>query len=127
MESLSEATMLTVNLLGGASLSTNGVVVRSDLGPAGRLLSCYLFQFAGKVHRRERLADLFWGDADSDKARSAINTATWRIRKILELGAKGGGRHLNTIGNDVILEHSQSVQVDTHQLQNAYKLVPKHP
>jgi DNA-binding SARP family transcriptional activator len=102
-------------------------MVKSDLGPIGRLLACYLFQFFGRVHRRERLADLFWGETDPEKARSALNTAIWRIRKILELGAKGTARQLITIGGDVIFEPSQSVQVDTHQLQEAYKLVSKHP
>jgi DNA-binding SARP family transcriptional activator len=119
--------MLNVHLLGGASFSVNGVVVKSDLGPAGRLLACYLFEFFGRVHRRERLADLFWGDTDPDKARSALNTAIWRFRKILDLGAKGTARRLITIGNDVILEESQSIHVDTHQIQQAYALVPKPP
>jgi DNA-binding SARP family transcriptional activator len=118
--------MLAVNLLGGASFSVNGVMVKPDLGPAGRLLACYLFEFIGRMHRRERLADLFWADADPDKARSALNTAIWRIRKILELGAIGTARQLITIGDDVILQQSPSVQVDTYQLQEAYTLVPKH-
>jgi DNA-binding SARP family transcriptional activator len=119
--------MLNVNLLGGASFSIEGVLVKSDLGPAGRLLAYYLFEFFGRVHRRERLADLFWGDTDPDKARSALNTAVWRIRKILDLAAKGAACQLITSGSDVILEQSPSIQVDTHQLQEAYKLVPKHP
>jgi DNA-binding SARP family transcriptional activator len=115
--------MLFVTLLGGASFSANGALIRSDLGPAGRLLACYLFEFAGRVHRRERLADLFWGESDPDKARSALNTAIWRIRKMLELGSKGGGRHLITSGDDIVLEHSQSVCVDAHQLENASRRV----
>lgn len=119
--------MLSVNLLGGASFSVNGAVVRSDLGPAGRLLACYLFEFAGRAHRRERLADLFWADIDGDRARSALNTAIWRIRKILELGSKGAARHLITVGNDVILEQSQSVQIDTHKLESASRRVLSRP
>ena len=51
--------MLNVNLLGGASFFVNGVVVKSDLGPVGRLLACYLLEFFGRVHRREQLADFF--------------------------------------------------------------------
>jgi DNA-binding SARP family transcriptional activator len=115
--------MLNIALLGGVSFSADGAIVRSDLGPAGRLLACYLFEFAGRVHRRERLADLFWGETDPDKARSALNTAIWRIRKILELGSKGGARHLITIGEDVILEPSQSIQIDTHVLQSVFQRV----
>jgi DNA-binding SARP family transcriptional activator len=115
--------MLHVSLLGGASFSIDGTVVRSDLGPAGRLLACYLFEFMGRTHRRERLADLFWGDIDPGKGRSALNTAIWRIRKILEMGSKGAARHLITVGDDVLLEKSQSIQVDTHKLENASKRV----
>jgi DNA-binding SARP family transcriptional activator len=113
--------MLNVSLFGGASFSIDGTIVRSDLGPAGRLLACYLFEFAGRAHRRERLADLFWGDIDPEKARSALNTAIWRIRKILEMGSEGAAKHLITIGDDVLLEQSQSIQVDTHRLENASK------
>src|SRR5690349_18496244 len=106
---MSEATMLRVCLFGSASVSVNGAIVKSDLGPAGRLLACYLFEFMGRPHRRERLADLFWGDTDPEKARSALNTAIWRIRKILELGSKGAARHLITIGDDVLIQQSQSI------------------
>src|SRR5215218_9386727 len=100
------AAMLNVTLLGGTSFSVDGAVIRSDLGPAGRLLACYLFEFMGRPHRRERVADLFWGEMEPDKARSAMNTAVWRIRKMLELGGPGNGRRLVTIGEDVLLEPS---------------------
>lgn len=119
--------MLNVTLFGGAFFSVNGTVLKSDLGPAGRLLACYLFEFNGRVHRRERLADLFWRDIDPDRARSAMNTAIWRIRKILDLGSKGAARHLITIGDDVILEQSPAIQIDTHFLQNASRRVLSLP
>src|SRR5580693_5993853 len=115
--------MLTVSMLGGISFSVDGSVVRSDLGQAGRLLACYLFEFSGRTHRRERLADLFWRDADPDKARSALNTAIWRIRKVLESGSKGAAQHLVTIGDDVLLEPSQSIRVDTHRLESACRFI----
>lgn len=111
--------MLNVSLLGGISISANGAMVRSDLGAAGRLLACYLFAFAGRAHRRERLADLFWGEAAPDKARAALNTAIWRIRKILELSSEGNSQQLITLGDDVVLEPSSSLTVDTHRLESA--------
>lgn len=119
--------MLNVILLGGASFSVDGSVIRSDLGPAGRLLACYLFEFMGRPHRRERLADLFWGEMEPDKARSAMNTAVWRIRKMLDLGGPGNGRHLATIGEDVLLEPSSSVRVDTQALQLLSKRAQSKP
>jgi DNA-binding SARP family transcriptional activator len=115
--------MLHIALLGGISFSADGEIIRSDLGSAGRLLACYLFEFAGRKHRRERLADLFWSDIEPDKARSALNTAIWRVRKILEHGAKGSARHLITMGEEVIFEKSKLVQIDTHTLESACRRV----
>src|ERR1700739_2605597 len=111
--------MLNVTLLGGTSFAIDATVIRSDLGPSGRLLACYLFEFMGRVHRRERLADIFWGELEPEKGRSALNTALWRIRKMLGAAVKGGGNHLVTIGDDVILEPANFIQVDTHCLQSA--------
>src|SRR4029077_15351111 len=89
--------------------------------------ACYLIEFAGRVHRRERLADLFWTGADANRARPALNTAIWRIRKMLDLGSKGTGRHLVTVGEDVVLQECQAIQVDTHQLESASKLILNTP
>jgi DNA-binding SARP family transcriptional activator len=119
--------VLNITLLGGASIVVDGAILRSDLGPPGRLLACYLFEFIGRAHRRERLADLFWGDMEPEKARCALNTAIWRIRKILDLGAEGGCRNLVTIGNDVLLKPSAFIQVDTHALQDASRRITNAP
>jgi DNA-binding SARP family transcriptional activator len=115
--------MFDVRLFGGVLFSVAGTVIRSECGPAGRLLACYLLEFPGRVHRRERLADLFWSDAEPVKARAALNTAIWRIRKILDQGADGASRHLVTVGDDVILEPSDVISVDTHRLDAACRSV----
>ena len=108
-------------MLGGASFSIGGATVRSDFGPAGRLLACYLFAFIGRAHRRERLADLFWGGLDPDKARSAFNCAVWRIRKMLDFVENGGSRSLITVGNDVVMDPAPFIRVDTQILEEASK------
>lgn len=119
--------MLNVTLLGGASISVNGAMVRSDLGPAGRLLAFYLFEFPERAHRRERLADLFWSELDPNKAKSALNTAIWRIRKIMNFASKDAARHLITVGSEVVLEDSKLIQVDSHLLEYASRRVLSRP
>jgi DNA-binding SARP family transcriptional activator len=114
--------MLNVTLLGGTSFSLDDTVIKSDLGPSGRLLACYLFEFMGRVHRRERLADLFWSELEPEKGRSALNTALWRIRKMLGAAVEGGSDRLVTIGDDVLLEPASFIRVDTHGLQSACRL-----
>lgn len=118
--------MLNVALLGGSQFFVDGAAVRLDFGPAGRLLACYLFEFTGRAHRREQLADLFWGELEPEKARLAFNTAIWRIRKMLDLGIKGGAHSLVTLGNSVLLEPSSFIQVDTHVLQSASRRTKYH-
>ncbi|MGO4565878.1 BTAD domain-containing putative transcriptional regulator [Rhizobium sp. 2YAF20] len=109
--------MLDINLFGSTSFSVSGKVLRTELGQAGRLLACYLFQYSGRSHRRERLIDLFWGDLDPDRARSAFNTAIWRIRKMLDQVQPDGGACLATYGNDVRLERAPFFEVDTRKLE----------
>ena len=119
--------MLRVNLLGPASFSVEQSLVKPELGSAGRLLACYLFEFMGRAHRRERLADLFWGELQPEKARIALNTAIWRIRKMLDFGLKGGSRSLLTVGSDVLLEPAQFIKVDTHVLDTACRGATTRP
>ena len=44
----------------------------------------YLLINRQRVHPREVLADLFWGDRAEEQARNCLNTTIWRLRKILE-------------------------------------------
>lgn len=119
--------MLNINLLGGVSFSAHGAIVKTDLGTAGRLLASYLFEFSGRTHRREYLADLFWSDIEPDKARSALNTAIWRIRKILEMGSQGAAKQLITIGDDVVIEPIPSIRIDTQLLESASRKILRRP
>jgi Response regulator containing CheY-like receiver and SARP domains len=70
-------------MLGGFSVFINDQRVVDDLGPSGRLLAAYLLQFSGRVQRRARLAEQFWGHLDAERTRAALNTALWRLRKVL--------------------------------------------
>jgi DNA-binding SARP family transcriptional activator len=114
--------MLSVRMLGVLSVSLDGERLPEDLGPAGRLLSGYLFEFIGRVHRRERLADQFWGHLDPDRARAALNTALWRLRKLLarDLNSQGG-QNLRSYGSEVVLEPAPWLTIDTHRFGAAVK------
>ena len=76
-----------------------------------------LFQFllvnAGKVNRREYLADLFWRGSSAGRQRSALNSAIWRInRQIQELE----GVELCCDGPAIYLLIDDSVRVDALEL-----------
>ena len=99
--------MLSVGLLGVFRVAGVDNRTWSELGPAGRGLASFLFAYPGRPHRRERLADLFWPELDAERARRALNSAIWRMRKLLasEPGS-AGGRNLLTIGTETILERA---------------------
>jgi DNA-binding SARP family transcriptional activator len=120
--------MLSVRMLGVLSLSVDGRRVGDDLGPSGRALTGFLFEFIGRVHRRERLADQFWGHLDPERSRAALNTALWRIRKLLAKDPRSdGGQNLVTNCSEVILERAPWLDIDTLRFAESVKhLLDQH-
>ena len=97
-------------------------------GPAGRGLASFLFAYPSRPHRRERLADLFWPELDAERARRALNSAIWRMRKLLasEPGS-AGGRNLLTIGTETILERAPWLDIDATALHEAATMALRQP
>jgi DNA-binding SARP family transcriptional activator len=65
-----------------------------------QLLLAYLLINRHRMHSREVLAGLFWGDYSQEKARGCLNTALWRLRRALEPSETPNGTYLvsNTSG-----------------------------
>lgn len=59
-------------------------------------LLAYLLLFRHRIHPREVLAGLFWGDHSEDRARSCLSTAIWRLRRVLEPEGTPKGTYLVT-------------------------------
>jgi WD40 repeat protein/class 3 adenylate cyclase len=74
--------MLQIRLLGQFDVRLDGkrVVISSRVGQS---LLAYLALSAGISHRREKLAGLFWPDANEEKARTYLRQELWRIRKAI--------------------------------------------
>lgn len=111
--------MLTVSMLGAPCFSAHGTILRPELGRAGRMLACYLIHYIGRMHRREQLADMFWGETKQDRSRASLNTAVWRIRSMLNSAAPGGGSHLQTVDDEVMLRQYDLIEADTWKLKAA--------
>src|SRR6478736_1226508 len=90
-----------ITMFGALSIRASDSDFRRSLsGSAGDVFS-YLVTHSGRDIRRERLADLFWPDFEPARARAALNTAVWRIKK--SLGDLDGIR-LGSAGERLILE-----------------------
>lgn len=75
---------LRISLLGMFHIHHDGWSVETKICRATRSLLAYLVLFRERIHAREVLAGLFWGDHSEDRARSCLSTALWRLRKVLE-------------------------------------------
>jgi DNA-binding SARP family transcriptional activator/TolB-like protein len=78
-----DAPVLTLSLLGGASLSVRGQDVRINNRKARAILG-YLGLSTTGEEQRERLAGLFWSEAEEDKARATLRQAVHEIREALD-------------------------------------------
>lgn len=106
--------MLSIELLGGWAVRSNGQHVQADLGASGRRLCAYLAHHAGKFHRRDKLAEMFWPNVDSSRARAALNTALWRLRRFIaaEVRSKGAS-NIVARGDDIAFELASWLEIDS--------------
>jgi DNA-binding SARP family transcriptional activator len=112
--------VLIVSLLGASRVTSENEQIWSDLGPAGRRLAGFLFTFPDRPHRRERLIDMFWPELELEKGRRAMNSAVWRLRKLLASSPEyREGQSLRTVGPETILERTAWLDVDTWALLQA--------
>ena len=74
--------MLEARLIGTFDVKYDGkpVIISSR---AAQSLFAYLILSAGTLHRREKLAGMFWPDTSEAKARAYLRHEIWRIRKVL--------------------------------------------
>jgi DNA-binding SARP family transcriptional activator len=87
---------LRINLLGVFRISHDLHPVEINVGRALKGMLAYLVLFSGRIHAREVLAGLFWGDSTENHARSCLSTTLWRLRKILEPDGIPKGTYLLT-------------------------------
>lgn len=71
--------------LGSFEFSAGNVVVAPPSTQKARALLAYLAMHGDTDVGRERVLDLFWPDADPERARHSLKTATWSIRRGMRL------------------------------------------
>ena len=120
--------MLSVGLLGVFRVAAVDLRIWCELGPAARGLASFLFTYPDRGHRREKLAELFWPELDAERARRAMNSAVWRLRKLLATQPESeGGQNLQTLGSETVLKNAPWLDVDIWSLQNLAAPVIRDP
>ena len=107
-----------VTLFGSLSIRRADGAGRTSLSGSTGEVFAYLVTNSGRGVRRERLADLFWTESEPARARAALNTAVWRIKKAL---ARLKGIELRSGGDQLLLETSPEIRVDARLLESAVR------
>jgi DNA-binding SARP family transcriptional activator len=90
------APILRVRLFGGLVVERADWSAPARLSPAAEGLFAHLLIERRRSHARDELAGLFWGDMPDDRARNCLNTALWRIRRVLEPDPGSRGMYVET-------------------------------
>lgn len=75
---------LCIYLFGTVRLTRDGESAPTSLIHGVQALLAYLVLYRERLHRREVLSGLFWGEHNEARARSCLSTALWRLRQVLE-------------------------------------------
>ncbi len=77
-------TPLRVYVLGGFRAYYGDELIDDFPTRKAESLLCYLILNRQRSHRREVLAEVLWGRSEPRSARRCLNTALWRLRRVLE-------------------------------------------
>jgi DNA-binding SARP family transcriptional activator len=88
--------ILQVALLGTLRISHDDWVTEVQFTGENQALLAYLVLQRHRIHSREVLADMFWGENNQERARGSFNTALWKLKKALEPKEIPAGTYLKT-------------------------------
>src|SRR3990172_5848489 len=108
--------MLEVKLIGTFAIECDGKPVTIS-SRAAQSLFAYLILTAGTLHRREKLAGMFWPDSPEEKARAYLRHELWRIRKAFSPHLKANYLFADDIS--ISFSSSDEYSLDVSALQNA--------
>jgi DNA-binding SARP family transcriptional activator len=86
--------ILQVSLFGGMKVTNNREQSKPKLTRTSQLLLAYLLLERHRMHSRDVLAGLFWGEHNQVQARRCLNTALWRLRKAIDTDGTSQSNYL---------------------------------
>jgi DNA-binding SARP family transcriptional activator len=82
-------TTLKIKFFGNICINIPNSDSKVKLTRSSKSLLSYLLLYRNRLHNREVLASVFWGEYNNNRARNCLNTVLWRLRCVLEPTTKG--------------------------------------
>lgn len=123
--------LLRVWLLGSVRIAHGDRPPETRICHSVQTLLSYLLIHRQRLHHREVLLGVFWGDYSEDRARSCLSTALWRLRRVLEPDGVARGAYLVTrpsgeLGFNSESDHWLDVAVLEESAGRLIKQLPAH-
>ncbi|MBI5015277.1 MAG: hypothetical protein HZB55_07265 [Deltaproteobacteria bacterium] len=119
---------LHIRLFGSMCVSLAAGEPPVPLGRTARSLLAFLLVHRHRLHARESLSGVFWGDASEERARSCLSTALWRLRQVLEPpGVARGSCLVTTPTGDVGFRRSPDHWLDVATFEEQVTRVTSRP
>jgi len=90
---------LNIFLFGGMRLERGGASDEIRLPRRAQALLAYLLLSAQRYHPRDVLIDVLWPNSDPSSSHNCLNTALWRLRKLLEQDTPAAGANPYVLTN----------------------------
>lgn len=120
--------MLRISLFEGGRVTHDGIPSVAPPARAVKVLLAYLLLHRRRLHSRESLLGIFWGDHDEESARGCLNTTLWRLRRVLEpKGVVRGTYLITTAGGEVGFNDQSPHWLDVSELERCARVVADTP
>jgi DNA-binding SARP family transcriptional activator len=110
----------TIAILGPWEFRVDGRVLPRPSTLKAQSLLAYAIVNANTAHSREKLATLFWPDADEDRAQRSLRTALWSVRRMLTTADPRLADALVASRFDVRWAPRVPVDIDVEQFEQAH-------
>ena len=111
-----EKAMLQIRLLGQFDVRAEGKRVTIPSRSAQSLFA-YLALTAGTIHRREKLAGIFWPDTSDENARKNLRQELWRIRKAISAQETSGDDYFLADEFTLTFNRNANYWLDVNQIE----------
>ena len=109
---------LEIKLFGTLSLERAGQPLPHFPSRQVKDLLAYLLLNRHSPHAREHLAGMFWSECDGDRARHCLNTALWRLQRVLGPPPEGGRTYLRVDTQHIGFNTSSDFRLDVADFEN---------
>ena len=104
---------LQITLFGCVRVTHNNWLTEIKLTRDTQALLAYLLIQRHRIHSREALAGIFWGNHTQEKSHGSLNTALWKLKKVLEpRGIPAGTYLISGQSHEVGFNHKSQYWLD---------------